>query len=285
VRARGDARVAAERDGEGGDLGLFWQGDKPRLSDTRGYLTYQAAKAHVHKITYARKAAIRASRKGDPAAWTRFEQQRAEIIGAFAVKKARIDADCDATEAKAAERRAKTEAAAGPKLEAEARRRGLILDIDRDTVGARGQGSGRFSGSTARMETVAQVSERMTAARLLAVGEFAPATRTKQDLRTLYLTVQGDAFDLLVKVDSDDEGWTRDFVVRYNAASAKAAQAHAGPPVGGAALGTEARGASLAEQLALLATLHQSDSLSDDEFATAKAQLIGTPQDTPPTQW
>lgn len=277
--------MAAEPEGDDGDLGLFWHGEKPKFSDTRGFLTYQAAKAHVHKITYARKAALRAAKKGDPAAWTRFEQQRAEIIEAFAVKKARIDADCDATEAKAAERRAKTEAAAGPKLEAEARRRGLILDIDRDTVGARGQGSGRFSGSTARVETVAQVGERMTSAHILALGEFAPASATKKDLRALYLTVQGDAYDLLVRTDSEDEGWTRDFVGRYNAASARAAQAHAGPPVEGTPEATAARGASLAEQLALLATLHTSGSLSDDEFATAKAQLLGTPQDAPPTPW
>jgi hypothetical protein len=275
--------VAAEPDEDGGDLALFWQGGKPRVSDTRGFLTYHAAKQHVHKITFVRKAAIRAERKGDPAAWTRYEQQRAEIIEAFAVRKARIDVDCDATEAKAAERRAKGEAAAGPKLEAEARRRGLILDIDRDTVGARAQGSGRFSGSTARVETSSEINQRVTADRFLALGISAPPMKTRQDNRTLYLTVQGDAFELLVRTDSEDEGWTRDFVGRYNAASAKAAQAHAAQQT--ATIPVAAPGTGLAGQLALLATLHESGALSDEEFAAAKAQLIGTPQDTPPSQW
>ena len=275
--------AAAERDEDGGDLALFWQGGKPKVSDTRAFFTYHAARQHVHKITFARKAAIRAARKGDPAAWTRFEQQRAEIIGAFAVRKARIDADCDATEAKAAERRAKEEAAAGPRLEAEARRRGLILDIDRDTVGARGQGSGRFSGSMARVETSVEIGGRVTAGRFLALGISAPPTKTKQDNRALYLTVQGDAFELLVKIDSEDEGWTRDFVARYNPASAKAALAHAGLPTDVAPVAT-ASGTGLAGQLALLASLYESGALSDDEFAAAKTQLIGTPQDAPPSQ-
>jgi hypothetical protein len=276
--------AAAERDEDGGDLGLFWQGGKPKYSDARGFRTYHAAREHVNKVRYARKAAIRAAGKGDPAAWTRFEQQRGEIVAAFAAKKVRIDEDCDAIEAKAAARRAKTEAAAGPRLEAEARRYGLILDIDRDTVGARGQGSGRFSGSTVRMEAIGQITQRLTAERLVDVGVLGPGGKKRHSSRALFLVVLGDAFELLVKLDSDDEGGAPDFMARYNTAAAKAALAHGGNQIGaGPAAG--ASGAGIAERLALLANLHASGALSDGEFATAKAQLLGSPQDAPPPHW
>ena len=287
------------------DLALFWQGPKPKLSDSdhRAYRTHTAAKSHANDLKLARKAAERAERRGDPRAWLRFDERRDELLASFAEKKAKIDEKWDAVDAKAAERadrqkereaekaaaeadrRSRVEADAPARLAAMASTFGLILDLDADTVERRGQATGRFSGSMVRVESSGQISERVTATRILALGPFAAAAKKKTDGRELFLTVDGDGFQLLVKVAPTRHGEARGFAALYNTAAARRGQLTGdAEPVGpvDAALSEEVPPAAadgLAGQIAQLATLHGYGVLSDVEFAAAKARLLGTGQE------
>lgn len=284
----------APEEADEGDLTLFWSGETPRFSDSYARRTYQAAKQHAGKLKRARKDAERAAKRGDAEAWARFEQRRAELLESFAAKKAEIDAAREEGAAKVVQLRGKLDALHDSQMEREARLHGLILDLEQDTVRARGQGSGRFTGSTLRIETSGQINRRVTATRLVTLGVFALAAKKKQDDRELFLTVEGDGFQLAVKLRAGHEAGARRFAAKYNTAASGAQEeasqsvepADEPPPLPEAASAAVA-GGGLAGQLVQLAELHASGALSADEFAAAKTQLLGgqtTPQNEPPAR-
>lgn len=100
-----------------------------------------------------------------------------------------------------------------------AARYGLQLDLPRDLVAATGQASGPFTRSLARVESHGQLSSRITATRIAAFGVFALAARKKVDQRELYLTVEGDGFQILLQVDPDLGAAARKFAAAYNTRS------------------------------------------------------------------
>lgn len=159
---------------------------------------------------------------------------------------------------------------------ARARAFGFTLDLGAGSVTIAGQGTGRFAGSVMRVETEGQLTSRITATRLVALGVFALAARKTVDDRQLYLTVDGDGFQLVSKVDPTLGAAARQFAATYNTRSGGLAK----QPTPGA--GTSA-------ELERLAKLHADGALTDQEFAAAKARLLGThvsqggPEDQRPT--
>lgn len=140
---------------------------------------------------------------------------------------------------------------------------GITLDIPADQVTAPGQAAGRFTGSMMRVETYGQINRRVTATRLALIGVFALAATKQQDDRELYLTVEGDGFQIAARVEAALTPVAREFAAAYNTRSGALTSTANGSSSGG-----------VAGQLAELGRLHDDGKLSDDEFAAAKAQLL-----------
>jgi hypothetical protein len=120
------------------------------------------------------------------------------------------------------------------------------------------------TGAHADVESAGQLNRRMTVSRLLLTGPFALALKKKKDDRELFLTVTGREFQFVVPVDPKRQLAARNFAAAINTAA-------------GATLPTAqgVSGTDLGSQLANLAELHAQGVLSDVEFATAKAKLLG----------
>jgi hypothetical protein len=88
------------------------------------------------------------------------------------------------------------------------------------------------------------------------------------DTRELFVLVEGPAWAVSVQVDPNAAAWVRDFAAKVNVAARQHAAATAPPAPAAAA-------ADVAGQLANLADLHQAGALTGEEFAAAKAQLLG----------
>lgn len=107
-------------------------------------------------------------------------------------------------------------------FELEAGRFGLAVSLARGTVGAAGQSSGRFAGSRARVETSGEIHRRVTVTRLVLLGPFAQAVKKRQDDRSMFLTVEGVDFELVVQVDPKREADARRFAADFNTRAARA---------------------------------------------------------------
>lgn len=153
------------------------------------------------------------------------------------------------------------------RLVAQSRSFGVQLDLAADTVTAQGQAAGRFTGSLARVETEGQLTARVTVTRLVAFGFLAFGARKKVDQRVLYLTVEGDGFQLVVRLNPTKGTLARQFAAAYNTRSGALTQTPAPTGVPG-----------IASELESLAKLHADEALTDEEYATAKARLLGTSQ-------
>jgi hypothetical protein len=170
-------------------------------------------------------------------------------------------------EAEAAERERLGITEADHQLSKRARAFGLVLDTHADTVSVTGQASGRFTGSTARVETEGQLTSRITVTRLVTLGVFALGARKKVDNRELYISIEGDGFQLVVKIAPTFGAQARQFAAAYNTRSG--------------AMAATTTGDGTAAELERLAKLHSDGALTDVEFATAKARLLGTPLPAP----
>lgn len=149
-----------------------------------------------------------------------------------------------------------------------ARTLGLALDLTGDRVTAQGQATGRFTGSRITVETLGDINRNPNARNLRNFGVAGALMKPDGDDREMYLTVHGDGYQVALRVDAARGDEARAFAAAYNTRSG-ALSASAGP-VGG-----------VAGQLAELGRLHSAGQLSDEEFAAAKNQLLGQPQDRP----
>lgn len=147
-------------------------------------------------------------------------------------------------------------------LAARARAFGFALDPRADTVALGGQGTGRYSGSIMRVETEGELTRRITVTRLVALGFLGLGAQKKVDNRELYLSVEGDGFQLVASVDPALGPQARQFAAAYNTRS-------------GALAKQAARPVDVAGEIASLAKLHTDGALTDAEFAAAKARLLG----------
>lgn len=142
---------------------------------------------------------------------------------------------------------------------------GLLIDTHLDVVTVPDQASGRFTGSLMRVENYGQLSSRITATRVLALGVFALGARKTVDNRELFVTVDGDGFQLAVKLPPTLTDEARRFAAAYNTRSG-AMDKQSVPTI------TD----GVATELERLAALRATGALSEEEFAVAKARLLGT---------
>ena len=146
------------------------------------------------------------------------------------------------------------------------------------------QATGRFSGSVVRVETSGQIRGRVTATRVALFGVFALAAQKKIDDRQLFLTIEGDGFQCVVQVDPSKSAAAREFAARYNTMAARGTDGN-GKLVAMApdqdAVSAAAPAAILVDQLGRLSALRDAGAVSDEEFAAAKAQLLGIVPTTP----
>lgn len=81
------------------------------------------------------------------------------------------------------------------------------------------QGAGPLRGAHARVETAGQVTSRVSATRLVALGPLGLLARKKVDNRELYLTIEGDGFFIVQQLDAATDGLSaRQFAARINTA-------------------------------------------------------------------
>jgi hypothetical protein len=103
--------------------------------------------------------------------------------------------------------------------------RALGLRVRDDQISHK-SGQGPIAGAHARIETAGDVNSRITATRLVAVGVFALLLRKKEDHRTLWLTIQGQGYEIAVEVNRKYDLSTRRWVAEFNS---RAARMPAGP--------------------------------------------------------
>lgn len=131
-----------------------------------------------------------------------------------------------------------------------------------------------LAGLAARVEDAGQLNRRITATRIMTTGPFALAWRKRRDDRSVFLTVEGPGVavvrEIKVKNTPGAPAAARLFAAKVNAASGVL-----GPAEGATAV---APAQDLGGQLAELARLREADALTGEEFAAAKARLLGTPQ-------
>lgn len=77
-------------------------------------------------------------------------------------------------------------------------------------------GRGPIAGATARIETQGDIERRVTVTRLVLTGIFAFALRKKKDHRTLYLTIDGQGYQILVELSPKEERKARAWVTQFN---------------------------------------------------------------------
>ena len=95
---------------------------------------------------------------------------------------------------------------------------GVILDTTKGTI-TQGKTKGPVKGAIARVETSGDIGSRVTATRLLAIGIFALAAKKKSG--HVYLTVEGDGFDIMVEIKAKKESDARQFATKINNAAKK----------------------------------------------------------------
>lgn len=129
---------------------------------------------------------------------------------------------------------------------------------------------GPILGVHASVEHAGDIYRRITATRLVLTGPLALAWRKNRDERELYLVVEGSGFGFTVPVEGKHGLDARQLASRINAlASANIPKTE---PVHAV---IEAQAPSTGEELERLAALHRAGSLTDNEFAAAKAKTLG----------
>jgi hypothetical protein len=137
-------------------------------------------------------------------------------------------------------------------------------------------GSGPLPGATARVENAGEITSRLSATRLVAFGALGLLARKKVDLRELYLTVEGDGFSIVRKLDAKKDGEkARRFAAELNAlAGAAGGSATAPRAVAAPAVPPTPPPADPIEQIQRLAQLHDAGVLTTEEFEAKKAELL-----------
>ena len=79
--------------------------------------------------------------------------------------------------------------------------------------------SGPVHGAIARVEQASDVQKRVTAARLVALGVFAFAA--KKQTGHVFLTIEGDGFEIAVEIPAKKEADARKFAAKVNTAAKK----------------------------------------------------------------
>jgi hypothetical protein len=137
-------------------------------------------------------------------------------------------------------------------------------------------GSGPLPGATARVESAGEITSRLSATRLVAFGPLALLARKKVDLRELYLTVEGDGFSIVRKLDPKKDGENaRRFAAEVNALAGAAGRPATAPrAVAAPADSATVPPADPIEQIQRLAQLRDAGVITTEEFEAKKAELL-----------
>lgn len=127
-------------------------------------------------------------------------------------------------------------------------------------------GGGPVAGARAVVDTVGQLTARITATRLVLTGPLALGWRKRVDTRELYLMIEGVGWAISVPVDPDQGPKARAFAAKVNAAASAAAASKSPTDVGAEP--------DIADQIRKLGELRDAGILTEDEFATKKTQLL-----------
>jgi hypothetical protein len=169
------------------------------------------------------------------------------------------------------EAKAKREARTGRRKESFAG-----VTIDDNSISAPGQAGGLLAGARATVDTVGQLSRRITATRLILTGPLALAWRKKRDERELYLLVEGAGWAISVPVDPKKGQEARAFAARIN--SLASAQPPAVQPVAShqpaITQSPVTQAADPLEQIARLADLRERGAISDEDFERKRSELL-----------
>lgn len=125
-------------------------------------------------------------------------------------------------------------------------------------------------GATANMESGAQLSERVTAGRIILVGVYAFALKKKSGGQK-YLVVEGDGFAWAIEV----EGEAINDAVRFAALVKSANVAERSHDTANEPDETVAGEPDMASEIERLAALYERGLLTDEEFSAAKRKVIG----------
>ncbi len=85
-----------------------------------------------------------------------------------------------------------------------------------DTI-THGKTKGPTSGATARVERGSDIDKRVTATRLVALGVFALAAKKKTG--HVFLTIEGDGYEIAVEIPAKKEADARAFAAKVNTAA------------------------------------------------------------------
>lgn len=140
-----------------------------------------------------------------------------------------------------------------------------------------------IAGATAVIDTAGQISRRPTLTRvavgtLLAGGVGAVAgglTQKKTDSRQLFILIDGTEAAWAVPVNPDRYADAQRFVADFNTVAKSPAATSAERADDAAGSAEPSAPDSMADELANLARLHDSGVLTDEEFAAAKAKVLG----------
>jgi len=145
-------------------------------------------------------------------------------------------------------------------------------EVWRGKPGAAGSVGGPIAGATAELTTQGQLTQRLSATRILALGVFALAVPKQSGNMHTLVHVSAPTFELLYspagKVGAAQMKQLTRYVEYINNRSRELAP-NAAP------IDQQPPTASLSDQLAKLAELHSAGALTDDEYATAKGHLLG----------
>lgn len=141
------------------------------------------------------------------------------------------------------------------------------LKVQGGSIHYKGEG-GAIEGCRAGVEAAGDIDRRITATRLILTGPFALGLRKKKDKRELYLVVEGSGFGFVAQVDPGAGKVARQVAARINAIAGTSGLPTApDTPTAATPFSTD--------ELAGLAELHRSGALTDEEFAAAKAKMLG----------
>jgi Short C-terminal domain len=130
------------------------------------------------------------------------------------------------------------------------------------------QGGGSVAGARATVETsgTKAIASRRTMMRTVTPLAVLGQKKMESDTRQCFLVIEGQGWAVTESVPMDEEGAARAFAAKVNAAAAAA-----GSP---GAPGAAPEGVDVTEQIAKLATLRDQGILTEDEFASKKAELL-----------
>jgi hypothetical protein len=140
-----------------------------------------------------------------------------------------------------------------------------------------------LAGASARVESGGQITQRLSATRMVLLNVFALAAPKKKDRRETYLAIEGPTFSLVVPVNPDQSRAAHVFAARItdagkrvdaltNATASTPMATSASPSGTGTAAADEVDAIALALERAQ--RLHATGAISDEEYSEMRREIL-----------